>query len=704
MALNQQQVDILTVREDFDAVRRILGEAKDSFSPQYRWENLLTPAPVALNALGACVVATGSSRADTRLTPPREGFKYLEDFGGFSLRASLVKSADLGRLAFMETESNMNKIHLLSENAYRKFNNILEALMDPQAARYMRSELQTWDRASLECYESARTTDSKFGDWLNHASELHRACVTLESTAADQEVLKDIELAVANASLDANKQISTIQMEKSLEAATEAFKKASEEFSSDWDVVSQQIVQKLQDSLTTALNQAMSITNASKPKDADDTTYSQVVRDLVHWEILSTAFVSTTDGIDWEVAGKCVPFAAKMLDNSQKVFASLATGAEPSQQYRSALEIACKVANGLLTELGNAAKGIGYTPPNKDSETVKAWQRDFLSSYATVVALSATAKSLPGSTANGSALLGEGNANLSQLQAKTAQAQAVLESAKNRFSTASEALSATQETYQSSTEIFSEQQQKLNQINSKLESLRSSSLEMVCTHMLTTLHKLTDNFENEIKSILVQSIATMAKMKTEISNLVRFFNAISVIVRFVADKHVNTYIGSINSGGDGPKVGPYSMIDFQRSSILNRMTTIRAYFSAFSEYATMWTQISRDSVFPMLRMVEQLSAFGGQDPRMTGRIASEIQGFSQRALEGISRTAKEKQSKTMRSMESRVSEAKEKKQAFPSVTPEISKAIVSGVGTSKKAVQQGIRAEFDQILLTKVLA
>ena len=106
-----------------------------------------------------------------------------------------------------------------------------------------------------------------------------------------------------------------------------------------------QIVEKLADSLTTALNQAMSTPSASKPKDANDPAYSQVVQDLIYWELLSTAFVGTTDGIAWDKAGQVTTFASKMLAQGQKSFGSLASSSEPSQQYKSALDSACRVSS-----------------------------------------------------------------------------------------------------------------------------------------------------------------------------------------------------------------------------------------------------------------------------------------------------------------------------------------------------------------------
>ncbi|KAF5979523.1 hypothetical protein FBULB1_5729 [Fusarium bulbicola] len=692
MALNQRQVEILTKREDFNVVGRMSGESKASLSSQYRWENIVLPAPVALNALGACAVATGSQKANTTLAPPREGFKYLSDFAGFRLQANLSKSVDLGRFAFMETEKQMSKINMLSEAVYGKFENILEALSDPEGARrLLRREMEAWNHASRECLDSSKQIDGKFQEWINHASELHKACVAAEPTSEDQQILKDIDSAVAGASMDHQQSISTDQLQKSLEAATEAFKGASDGFPKDWEIVGRQIVEKLADSLTTALNQAMPTPSTSKPKDANDPAYSQVVRDLIYWELLSTAFVGTNDGIAWDKTGQVTAFAVKMLSQSQKSFGSLASSSEPSRQYKSALDSACVIGKGILGELEQSGK-LGYTAPNKDSETVKSWQKDFLSNYATVATMNATAKSFSGSVASGSTVPSGGDnpdIEATQLQAKTAQAQAVVESAKTRLHIASEVLVATRDTYQSSTGILVEQQERLNQVNAKLERLKNSSLGT-----------------NEIKGILVQAIATMLEIKTEIANLVRFYNAISVAVRFVTEKYVNPYVDAIKAGNDGDRVGPYSMLDFQRSCIFNSTTIIRSYFSAFGDYASMWARMSQMSVSPMLHMVDELSSLGsmGMDSRMISGRASQTQEFSRRALDEISRKAKDGQSKTMRNMEARVSETNEKKQTLPSVSPEIAAAISSAAENSKRAAQQGLRTEADQSLLAKSLA
>ncbi|EXL42316.1 hypothetical protein FOCG_15664 [Fusarium oxysporum f. sp. radicis-lycopersici 26381] len=626
------------------------GESKASLSFQYRWENILTSVPVALNALGACAVATGSQKANTTFAPPKEGFKHLSDFAGVKLHTNLSKCVDLGRFASMETEKQMSKINMFSETVYGRlsantiFENVLETLSDPEGARRLLG---------------------REIDWINHACELHRACVAAEPTSEDQQVLKDIELAVAGASIDYQQQISSSrnpwrQRMRHSEELLMGYPRG------DWDIVGRQVVEKLADSLATALNQAMPTPSASKPKDADDPAYSQVMRDLIYWELLSTAFVGTTDGIAWDRTGQVATFAAKMLAHSQKSFGSLASGSEPSQQYKSALDSVCRIANGIMNEVEQSDKSMGYTAPSKDSEAVKSWQRDFLSNYATVITLNATAKSFLGSIANGSTVSSQrGNMDIEtvQVHAKTAQAQAVVESAKTRLHAASEALAATRETNQNSTGILFEQQERLNHVNAKMESLKNSAPEMI---ILERDHGNEDQDRD--------------------CDPVRFFNAISVAVRFVTEKYLNAYVDTIKAGNDGDKIGPYSMLDFQRMYLQQHyhhpillLDLCRLCFNVGPDVAN---EYFPNAAYGRRTLIFWWHGDGSENDHK----------------------AKDGQSKTTRNMGTRVSETNEKKQSLPSVSPEIATAISSGVVNSKRAAQQGIRTEADQSLLVKPLA
>lgn len=187
-----------------------------------------------------------------------------------------------------------------------------------------------------------------------------------------------------------------------------------------WDILGQQIVGQLADSLTTALNQAIpalvqnlnpiakagAITNmasgllkgdkkedtpaagqpaptptqpnvapnspsSTRPKDADDPAYSQVSRDLIYWDLINADF-DTNGGVNWEKArpeaGKAdqsISFASKMLEDSKDKFAKFAAGSgDPSKRYTEALATACKVTQPISlhafvdTDILQVAAGI----------------------------------------------------------------------------------------------------------------------------------------------------------------------------------------------------------------------------------------------------------------------------------------------------------------------------------------------------------
>ena len=102
--------------------------------------------------------------------------------------------------------------------------------------------------------------------------------------------------------------------------------------------------------IASAADKHMTSPAATSPKDADDPVYNQAVRDLPFLEPVTGAFIGDDGGIDWNKAKgepgrakQSIPFAAKMLQSSKTAFALLATSAEPSTTYSSALATACEV-------------------------------------------------------------------------------------------------------------------------------------------------------------------------------------------------------------------------------------------------------------------------------------------------------------------------------------------------------------------------
>lgn len=77
MALTQQQAEAALKKETANnAADRMMREIRASVLFQFKWEDLLTSAPVSISCLGACMVAA-SSPINVTFEKPKEGFKYL---------------------------------------------------------------------------------------------------------------------------------------------------------------------------------------------------------------------------------------------------------------------------------------------------------------------------------------------------------------------------------------------------------------------------------------------------------------------------------------------------------------------------------------------------------------------------------------------------------------------------------------------------
>jgi hypothetical protein len=114
-----------------------------------------------------------------------------------------------------------------------------------------------------DCYQKAKEVDSDFDKWLQHAMELHAACVQTQSSTDEQIYATQLNMAVAQNRFSAGQDTVKFAKEtadkfgKQVDLASEAYKKASDEFPSGWDILGQEIVGALADAVTTALGQVV---------------------------------------------------------------------------------------------------------------------------------------------------------------------------------------------------------------------------------------------------------------------------------------------------------------------------------------------------------------------------------------------------------------------------------------------------------------
>ena len=121
----------------------VLKEMKSGLTSQFRWEEMLQAAPIAISGLGACYVAGASPEVEkVQLQSPDGGFKYLrlvifffgihlvalgltrcENSRHKELKPNLAQCGTLGRHAFLEAEKSMG----LTNHELRSMDNSVSA-------------------------------------------------------------------------------------------------------------------------------------------------------------------------------------------------------------------------------------------------------------------------------------------------------------------------------------------------------------------------------------------------------------------------------------------------------------------------------------------------------------------------------------------------------------------------------------------------
>ncbi|GFF59266.1 hypothetical protein IFM51744_09854 [Aspergillus udagawae] len=725
--------------------KEAVAEIKSSAIFQVNWEDLLKSAPISINALGAALVASSSETATTiEFTPPKGGFKFLQFT---SLRANLVDCSNRGRFAFLDAEDGMLRINNISHIIYEKIAEIIKIIGSPDPAdvqKMLVPQLRSVKKAADECHTRALQMDKKFEEWLWFAADLHSNCVQEQSSNEERRLATEVNMSVAQRQFDSQK--NTVEeakkisekLGKQLDVASEAYKKASDSFPSGWDILGQQIVGELADTLTTALGQAITaytsnlnpvaraqkgvemfedVVNGGKnapkngeappppppappkpksplPQYSDDPAYVQVKPAMVYLTLLNALLTSGKDGgVNWDSAvdspdkpDKTASFTSKMLKDTLERFEQSATEDPPSQKLLGVLQTATEVANEITKEAAKL-KDISKDPPKADSELVKGWQEKFHPKYLEALRLAATAKTLPGINSGGAPLMTTSTEDpavqIAKTNAKSAQAQAVLDAAKDRLHTTEQTFLSTQKIYQEASSTLVEQENKLTAIQADLQ--RQTTLEASLT---------------EIKSVLRQCISLIMVVKDNIMQLCRFFNAISSTIDVVVEHTVNDFINTISSGASDVQMSNFTLSTLQKSMIYKYAVILRAYFETFGDIATMWKELSEENIIPGLRLIDGLSVESSKD-EITNKVA-QLSSWAQNASANIVSIASAKRKEIEGGMEERVEDIAQTTQSLPpsplakKVIEEAAKEVTTTAATAvKENAQNNPLSRFD---------
>ncbi|KAF9552933.1 hypothetical protein CPC08DRAFT_673678, partial [Agrocybe pediades] len=741
MSSDQKDLQVLLVEQQKrdmapNVSKQVMGEMKSSLLFQVNWQELLQAGPTALSSMGACFLASSSPKAVVLLKAPADKpFKYLRYT---SIQANLIECGNLGRFAFIEAESGMGTIQMTSKIINNKINDILGCLGNPiSASKLLKPQLMTVKKSATQCLESAKAIEEKFDYWLAYVCEMHSACVQEEQTTADLLLTNAAALATEEsrrdqqASVAAEAKAAQELLGKQVNTASEAFKKASDEYPTGWDILAQQVVGDLAGSVTTALNQAIpalvdnlnpmakakaatnilgGIVNPGQdgkgdnrartkkssqgppqavPKKIQDPAYPEVSKDVTLFSIMKAIVDGSESGgqIDWEKArgeagGKSsIKYLVTMFGDAKKRFDTVSTEEEASTTLTEILTVCEKIASEINAVVEKSSE-MKSSNPAKDSEQVKKWQADFAKQYKAANKLIATAKTIPGTPANGVPLMSEVDPSVdpAALNAKSTQAQAILDSAKNRMVITQQALVSSQENFVKSTELLLDQQNKLGAIQAQLSKLTNANLSLT-----------------EIKAILIECIKLIIHLKQQITNLVRFFKAMSSIVDVCVKFHVEPFLDTIKqlvaADGTDPnqdlKIGNYTLTDYQRSTVFSAAVTLRSYFDVFGEIAKMWVQLSNENIMPGLKLCDDLSTTTQDSSQMKTKFAA-LDRWSREATERVRVLAGQKQKEIMDGMDSRIEEARSTTAMITPVPEATRKAITDGADVTKNAAQKSI--------------
>lgn len=143
-----------------------------------------------------------------------------------------------------------------------------------------------------------------------------------------------------------------------------------------------------------------------------------------------------------------------------------------------------------------------------------------------------------------------------------------LAAAEERYNMAQKSYEGAQERYLKASDSLKDTQLQIAAIMGDLAMLDAKKISMASIYIPLDAHDLTNELLQEtIKRILVKCMHTLASLKTEVSNLARFFLAVGKLIDYVTDTQVLEfikYLETLGTAGDGPSIAGFTFTDFRR--------------------------------------------------------------------------------------------------------------------------------------------
>ncbi|GAB1206125.1 hypothetical protein APSETT445_004806 [Aspergillus pseudonomiae] len=729
------------------STKEYIEDVKNSllFQPGFDWSNLLSAAPISVSLLGSLFVAsTIPDATDITIIAPKGGFKYLENFdSNVALNACLVQCSDTGAKAFGIASNSFDAIVLNAGPIKQTVNEIIAAMGDANLVEsQLMPAMKTLTKVAKASEDSARTMEQAFQKWLDMVCELHACVVQTSTNASEKRTANQVQLAAAQMRLASTKEARKVAkksldtLQNSLQTATSAYKKAADEFPSGWDLVAQQLVSDLGDSLTNAINLAVpalienysmtekmkagvnifegnngsakggsvgdgKVDNSSVPEATrvpsptpratlpypNDPAYG-VIGPIRNYVTAVSSFVSggPNRGVDWELLKDKDP---NKQNNGLGVLAALLQDAQdnfkpssdpPSTDLTDVFNKTKMVTDGLQEAIKQNESLNGSALPGPDSKDVKQWQLDMQISSAKAVQLETDSKNL--ATASSPPSVKETKATSTPTDKKGALRQQIIDAATTRLQMTSQVMETTTVQYQKASANLVEVQQKIGEIQGELASLKATNINL-----------------DKIKAILVKSIEILVQLKSQINRLVAFFAAVSTLVDHAVNNQVSPfldYLKASTSAGE-PSLLNFSFTEFQQQMIFGYALSIRSFFDLFRDIGQMYLKVHSGFISQGLEMVNNLQTEynGAGDSKQKQKILDqrnkEVSDFSSSSIDGVKKLVQSRQQGITDNLASNAADAANSLDFVPvAPTQPVASAITDSTNASKKAAEKGI--------------
>ncbi|KAL1630716.1 hypothetical protein SLS54_000587 [Diplodia seriata] len=705
MATDVEKYEQLRDREATRTAAQFSQEISDSLIRNHHWGTLLSAAPLALSFVGACqVVASSPAASGLKLRKPHNGFAHLQYE---SLQANLVYLVDIGRKTFLETETRMDKLVMHSRYLFSEtgtVNRIIDALNDEQGAQKTLPACMVTLKSTVgECEGHLQAIEARFETWLDVAQELSQVAteserrpkhLSVSNTAdfSDDTIDKRHENQDQVHSQKIHREFAEKEMKRKDDAVNEAqrrmllaedaFKQASKNIPSGWDVVGMSVVDVLSQSvfsiggaLVTALTPHKYVALGHSVFDTlKSTLMKEHHDDHDHPEAAEPG------------AGRHDDPACMHLDNLLtylSLLSSVVSNELPSTPQKDAnspgtIRTFLEIMDYDLPD--NAAPG-SYSYDAKyivhealeiiyDTQAAAKLQRE-ISSSSVPIPREAWQKKVADLQARATSLKARKD-NLEGMAAGAAPPRLKTKSKKRYEASQSIAsLEVQREAYDASVTRLNQNLERISDIQLAIGKLKAENITL-----------------EEIVRILRASISALSGLKEQITSLLRFFQGISAMVEFAARGPCRDLLETLETGIDRDETGAIAGItyrDFQKQVLLNTTLMIRGYFSVVFEVSRLYSQISREYIIPGINLIDSLGLSQNRD--ITNQRNKELEHYKKSAVQAIRELAEKKQQALLSRMDQRIGYLQESVPSLPKC-PE-KKAI------EKVAEEEAARARFE---------